>query len=93
MTTIETYSKKTKIPVKTLLGKSRKFTITLAREIYWLYLHKNGLSYSEIAAIFKRKQHSTISSGINTAKNMITTKEKQALTLINILDINPNEIF
>jgi chromosomal replication initiation ATPase DnaA len=93
MITIEEYSKQVAIPTETLLGKSRKFPVTIVREVYWLYLRKNGFSYAGIAAIFSRSQHSTVSSGIQNAKNLIETGEKRALSLINILHIRRDEIF
>jgi chromosomal replication initiation ATPase DnaA len=93
MITIEYYSSRTGIPADTLLGKSRKFHVSLAREIYWLYLRKNGFTYKKIAQTFDRKQHSTVSSGIKTAKNMLSTKEKLALFYIEALNMRPDEIF
>jgi chromosomal replication initiation ATPase DnaA len=93
MITIEYYSSRTGIPADTLSGKSRKFHTALAREIYWLYLRKNGFTYKKIAQMFDRKRHTTALSGIKRAKNMLLTKEKPALFYIEALNMKPDEIF
>ncbi|MDR1091890.1 MAG: hypothetical protein LBL79_12520 [Prevotella sp.] len=93
MITIERYSSKTGVSTDFLLGKSRRFHISLAREMYWLYLRKNGFTYHEIAEMFGRRQHSTVSSGINTAKNMLLTKEEWALFCIEALNMRGDEFF
>jgi chromosomal replication initiation ATPase DnaA len=93
MTTIEHYSNKIEIPVDALLGKSRKFQVSLAREIYWQYLRKNRFTYKKIAQTFDRRQHSTISSGIKTAENLLSTKEKWALSCMEALSMSSDENF
>jgi chromosomal replication initiation ATPase DnaA len=93
MITVEHYSNKTGIPTDSLLGKSRTFHVTLAREIYWLYLHKNKFTCYKIARMFNRRRHSTVLSGIKTAKNMLSTKEEWALSCIEALNMRPDEIF
>jgi chromosomal replication initiation ATPase DnaA len=93
MVSIEDYVKEKGISVPELYGKSRVFHTALAREVYWLYLKKNGLTLYEIARMFNRKQHSTVLSGIRTAKNLLSTKEEWALFCIDALNMNPDDFF
>ncbi|MDR0734075.1 MAG: hypothetical protein LBF08_08515 [Dysgonamonadaceae bacterium] len=79
MITIKDYSEKIKIPVETMLGKSRVYDVASARETYWLYLRQKGLTVRKIAATFNRS-HSTVLSGINTAQNLIATKDEWTLS-------------
>jgi chromosomal replication initiation ATPase DnaA len=78
MITVEKYSEDIGIPAKVLLGRSRKYPVASARDAYWLYMRQNRLRHAEIAAMFNRSR-STVISGINTAKNLISTEEKWPL--------------
>lgn len=73
--TIEEYSDKVNISVEDLLGNSRKYEHKIPRQLYWLYLHKNGMSKRSIARKFNMA-HSSIVSGINTVSNLIETEDK-----------------
>lgn len=66
------FSNKIGIPEEDIKGKSRKEHIAIARELYWLYLYKNGYGYRRISQIDGRKPE-TILSGIRTVRNLIET--------------------
>lgn len=92
MIAIEKYAGKVGIPTEILSGKSRKYRVASAREIYWLHLRQNGLSHVEIGVMFNRGR-TTVIGGINTAKNLVSTKEEWALYCMNKLNGCTGEIF
>jgi phage regulator Rha-like protein len=55
-----------------------------------MYLYQNGLSHVKIAAMFGRGR-STVTCGIRTAKNLISTKEEWALFCYGKLNIKSQE--
>ncbi|NDW19287.1 hypothetical protein D0T53_10220 [Dysgonomonas sp. 216] len=66
------FSQKVGIPEDEIKGRSRKESIAIARELYWLYLYKNGKGYRKISQLDGRKPE-TILSGIRTIRNLIET--------------------
>lgn len=77
---IQEYSNMIGIPVDTLISKhkSRSSKYRLCRQIYWLYLYSNQVSGYKIASMFNRHQ-SVIYRGIETARNLIRTKDNFTL--------------
>ena len=55
-----------------ITGKSRNEVIAIAREVYWYCLNLQGLGHRRISQIDGRCKQ-TISSGIQTVKNLLET--------------------
>jgi hypothetical protein len=72
------YATRIDISTEILTGKSRFFKHSGARQAYWLYLRKHGLTYRRTGELFNR-HYSTIISGVRTAENLIATKNKWVL--------------
>lgn len=61
----------TQVPVGDIKGKARPRTVTIARQLCYLFLRKYTMkSLNEIGAIFN-KDHATILYGVNTIQDQI----------------------
>ena len=67
------YSKMVGIPEEELMGRSKSYTITTAREVYWYYLKTTNLSSCYNTAKIFNRVPSTILSGVKTVRNLIET--------------------
>lgn len=74
MLSLSEYSKQVGIPEGVIKGRDKKPTIAIARQVYWYYLHCNGVSYYRMARMYGRT-HTTILKGVATIKNLIETKD------------------
>lgn len=73
--TIEDYSQAIGVPMASLLGRSRKMEISIARQFYWYHARFVAkLSVMYLARIFGRG-HSSIINGINRVNNMIAVND------------------
>lgn len=75
--TLEEYALKTEIPIDDLIGESRKLSLSVARFVYWFYLHKSDPAQwptTKIAELFNRK-YPAIINGIKQIQNFIDTKD------------------
>jgi len=86
MKTLEHYANQINIPVHTIKGTTRKQEVAIARAVYWRYLNRKGLKMVDIAAMFNRKAHSTISSGIKRAENLISCNDEIAVPFLKAVD-------
>ena len=86
MKTLEHYANEINIPVRSIQGKTRKQEIATAREVYWRYLNNRGVRMTDIAAMFNRNAHSTISSGIRRAENLISCNDEIILPFLKAVE-------
>jgi len=86
MRTPEDYANGIGIPLELIRGKSRKLHVAIARDVYWRYLRQRGVKLTAIAAMFDRKAHSTVHSGIKHAENLISCKDVIATPFQRIID-------
>ena len=67
-----------------IIGRSRKFKVTLVRHYCWWLLYKNGFSFRYLASSFCRASPSVIKHGLDKIENMIETNDEEILPLQKI---------
>ena len=78
MIDLQDYCEKTGIEKAQLLSRTRIVEVSVARQVYWLYLKKNDYGVCQIGRMFDR-EHGTIISGIKTASDLLEVKNKIAM--------------
>lgn len=66
------------IPLRDLLGESRKRDISTARMLIWCELVKMDLRLQWIAELFGRRSHSTIINGIARVRGLLDVGDETA---------------
>lgn len=76
METIKKITELTGFNEKDLLGKSRKSTLTIIRQLHWEKMNESGYTLTEIAKIYDRDP-STIFYGINHINDLLSIGDKE----------------
>ncbi len=76
METIKKITELTGFNEKDLLGKSRKSTLTIIRQLHWKKMNESGYTLTEIAKIYDRDP-STIFYGINHINDLLSIGDKE----------------
>ena len=69
---VERISQESTVPIEEILGKSRRqHIVTLRQTAYYVYRHRFGLTYSSIADLTNRLDHTTVMHGLKTMENYL----------------------